>query len=416
MKEKLLVLLSRWWVLLVLICLLPVYWLIAVNNERSVDYVNNGFFTFWLSGHMVWTGEQQYNSTVWVNGHHINGATWIPNKIFPYPLPLALITAPLGLLPIGEAYIVWDILAQFMIAGCILYLAKCWEGINKQLYAVFILIATILNGNIYLGLMTGTFSAMFLLFLTLSFYFFSVKKPILAGMMLAGLAFKPPLLTITILIGLWLLIQRNWKAIGGIVIAGISILLVGFIQDDHWLQKFRGAGENLLSMRIGNQPTILSYSRLFCRGDMNCAFSFYLFIVATLILLFFIIIWKHKIHLTTLQVYCLAIPFGVLIPPYIWSYDYALLIIPICYISFDIIRRKESYIISTIYLLLLDVLSIFGLMMFWMSPESNSFTIQRDMWSIWVAVFVLISSSFLVLNHRVFTIQNKTLEVIDDSL
>ncbi len=408
MKEKLLVLLSRWWILLVLICLLPVYTLIAINNERSVDYVNNGFFTFWLSGSMAWTGGHPYNSTDWVNGHHTNGATWIPNKIFPYPLPLALLTAPLGFFPIGQAYIIWDILAQFMIAGCILYLAKQWAGLNKQLFAVFVLTATILNGNIFLGLMTGTISALFLLFLTLSLFFFNRNKPILAGIMLAGLALKPPLLTITFLIGLWLLIHQNWKAIAGITIGGIGLLLIGFIQDVNWLQKFQGAGENLLSMRVGNQPTLLSYTRLLCHGDMSCGFTYYLSFAVILLLLYFIIIWKKKELLTPIQAFCLAITFGILLPPYIWSYDYAILIIPICFVSFELIRRKESYVYSTVFLLLLDILSIFGLIMFWMSPESSALTIQRDMWSLWVAVFVLLTSSFLALNPMVFTIQNKT--------
>ncbi len=34
-------------------------------------------------------------------------------KRFAYPLPLALIVAPLGLMPIPTAYILWGFLAQF---------------------------------------------------------------------------------------------------------------------------------------------------------------------------------------------------------------------------------------------------------------------------------------------------------------
>ncbi|MEI7846561.1 MAG: hypothetical protein WCK35_12225, partial [Chloroflexota bacterium] len=96
--------------------------------------------------------------------------------------------------------------------------------------------------------------------------------------------------------------------------------------------------------------------------------------------------------LSPLMAFSAAIPIGVLLPPYLWSYDYVLLIIPICYISFDLIRRWESYLQATIFLLLLDVISIAGLIMFWMNPESNALTIQRDMWSIWVALLVLLMS------------------------
>jgi len=219
---KLKLFLARWWLILILIGLLPIYSTIAVSNERNVDYVNNGFFTFWLAGRMMWTGQQPYAATDWVSGHRANGAVWIPNQIFPYPLPLALLTAPLGLLPIEKAYILWDVLAQVFTASCILWLATHWDGLNRQAYVIFVLLATILNGNVFLGLMTGTFAALFLGFLTLALYFLEKERPWLAGIALAGLALKPPLLTVVALIGLWLLFRRNWKAIGGIAAGGLA--------------------------------------------------------------------------------------------------------------------------------------------------------------------------------------------------
>jgi hypothetical protein len=388
--------LGRWWVLIALVTLIPIYVLIAVNNERSVDYTNNGFFTFWLSGQMQWTGEHPYSTTDWINGHHANGATWIPNQIFPYPLPLALVTAPLGLLPIGKAYIIWDTLAQVLIASCILWLSTGWEGLNRQLYAVFVLVATILNGNIYLGLMTGTFSALFLVFLTLALYFIETDRPMLAGILLAGLALKPPLLTVTLLIGIWFLFRRNWQAIAGLGIGGLGLFIIGLVQDPHWLEKFRGASENLLDMRLGNQPTILSYTRLVCAGDPNCTFIYYGLIGLALVGLFTWQVWKKRGTLSPLMAFSAAIALGVLLPPYLWSYDYALLIIPICYIAFDLVRRRESYLYSTLFLLLLDLISIVGLVLFQMNPESDALTIQRDMWSIWVALLVLTASWSMV--------------------
>jgi hypothetical protein len=394
--EKVKIFLERWWAVLAFAALLPVYYGIAVNNERSVDYVNNGFFTFWLSGRMEWTGEQPYSTIDWVNGHHANGATWIPNHIFPYPLPLALVTAPLGFFPIEKAYILWDMLAQGLIALCILWLATHWEGLNRQAYAIFVLVATILNGNVFLGLMTGTIAALFVVFLTLALYFMETRRPLLAGVALAGLALKPPLLTVVVLIGVWLLFRRNWKAIGGIAFGGLGLLVIGLIQDPLWVQKFLGAGGNLLSMRLGHQPTVISYTRLACSGEMTCAFIAYGFIALALVTLFVLLVWKKQESLSPLMAFSAAIALGVLLPPYIWSYDYALLIIPICYITFDLIRRRATYVHSTVFLLALDVLSMIGLLLFWMNPDSAALTIQRDMWSIWVALLVLFITWWMV--------------------
>ena len=399
--EKIKLFLTRWWMVLLILALLPVYYSIAVNNERNVDYVNNGFFTFWLSGRLPWLGQHPYSSIDWVNGHHANGAIWIPNKIFPYPLPLALITAPLGLLPIAQAYILWDTLAQVLIALSILWLATRWEGLNRQLYVVFVLVATILNGNIYLGLMTGTFAALFLAFLTLALYFMETDRPVLAGIALAGLALKPPLLTVVALIGIWFLFQRKWRAIGGILVGGLGLFLIGLLQDPAWLQKFQGASENLLNMRLGNQPTILSYTRLVCAGGFSCAFSLYALIALLLVGLFAWLVWRKRATLSPLRVFSAAIALGMLLPPYLWSYDYALLLIPICYIAFDLIRRRATYLHSTVFLLLLDAISIAGLVMFWMNPASDALTIQRDMWSIWVALLVLGITWWMVFGPQV---------------
>ena len=394
--QKIKLFLARWWFIWVLAAFLPLFILIALNNERHVDYLNNGFFTFWLSGRLQIIGAHPYATTEWVNAHHANGATWIPNKIFPYPLPLALLTTPLGLLPIGEAYILWVVLAQSLIAACILWMGSRSPTRNQQIYAGIILIFTVLNGNIYLGLMTGTFAALFLIFLTSSLFFMEKNRPFLAGIMLAGLALKPPFLVITALIALWLLFQRNWKALAGIVVGGLGLLFIGLIMDPQWVNKFLGAGENLFNLRLGNQPTIISYTRLLCSGEMLCSYTTYGLIALILAGVFAWLTWKNHARLSPHMAFSAAIALGVLLPPYIWSYDYTLLMIPICFICFELIKRKTNFLYSTLFLIMLDVLSITGLVLFWMNPESSALTIQRDMWSIGVGIFVLVSTWWLV--------------------
>ncbi len=387
--RKIQLFLQRWVLVLLLILMVPVYWNVAVLNERRVDYVNNGFFTFWLGGRLAATGGHPYDMAEYVGGHHAHGATWIPNQIFPYPLPLALLLAPLGLLPIDRAYLAWDFVAQMLIGLSIVWLATHWEGTNRRLYALVLLIAILLNGNIYLGLLTGTIAALLLSFLVLSLHFFESGRHFYGGLALALLALKPPLLTVVTLIGLWLLLRRAWRGLAGLAAGALALLLIGLWQDPLWVGKFLGAGENLLSMRIGNQPTLLSYTRLACGGQMTCALGLYAFLALALLLIFTSLLWKHLPRLNALAAFSLAIPLGVLLPPYLWSYDYALLVIPICYCAFELVRRRSSYLHATLFLLLLDGLAMIGLTLFWLNPESAALTIQRDMWSIWTALYVL---------------------------
>jgi hypothetical protein len=87
----------------------------------------------------------------------------------------------------------------------------------------------------------------------------------------------------------------------------------------------------------------------------------------------------------------------VLLPPYIWSYDYTLLVIPIAYVAFEMVRRQKTYIYATLFLLALTALALAGLTMFWMNPDSDALTIQRDMWSIWTGLYVLAAAWWLAL-------------------
>lgn len=397
MKAKLTQFLERFWMFLALAVMLPVYWNVAVLNEQRVDYVNNGFFKFWLAGQMTWTPAHPYSVEDWDAGHRLNGASWMDEKRFAYPLPLALLLSPLGLLPIKTAYILWDFLAQILIAICLLWLATHWDGLNRRLYVLFLLVAATLNGNIYLGLMTGTVAALFLTFLTLALFFLERKRDLLAGFFLALVVLKPPLVTILVLLGLWLLFSRRWRVIGGMALGGLTLILVGLLQDPQWLTKFIGTGDSLLGMRLGHQPTILSYTRLTCAGDLACAMTWYAVIVLSLVALFALILWRTHSRLNPLQAFSLAIPLGVLLPPYIWSYDYTLLVIPIAYVAFEMVRHQKTYIYATLFLLVLTALALAGLTMFWMNPNSDALTIQRDMWSIWTGLYVLAAAWWLVL-------------------
>ncbi len=405
--DKLKILFERWWMVLVLVVCLPFFYDAAVANEHSIDYVNNGFFTFWLSGQMNWTDAHPYAAADWVAGHHANGATWIPNQIFPYPLPLALIMAPLGLLPIQQAYILWGVLSQMLVAVSILMLSTSWDGLNRRLFAVFILIAVIFNSNIHLMLLTGTIGSLFLIFLTAALYFKQKNWDVAAGMALALMALKPPFLTIVVLIGLWLLLRRNWKMIGGVVFGGLALLGIGMAQDIDWVAKFRGASENLFNLRLGNQPTIISYTHLMCNGELTCAVWLYIFVVLVLVGLYIWLVWKKRDTLSPLYVFSAAIALGVLLPPYLWSYDYVLLVIPLCTICFELLRRKRGYVYALLFLLVLDLLSLGAAFLFSTNPESSALTIQRDMWSIWVGILVLVASWWIVFRQDATKIRSK---------
>ena len=131
---------------------------------------------------------------------------------------------------------------------------------------------------------------------------------------------------------------------------------------------------------------------------MTCALSLYLLVILVLIGLYAWLVWRKRELLGPMALFGIAIPLGVLLPPYIWSYDYVLLVIPVCFICFEFIRRWSSYLQATLFLLFLDALSVGAVTLFWLNPESPALTIQRDMWSIWVAILVLAIAWWCILH------------------
>ena len=105
--------------LLVLALLGIAFVLVAVAVVYSQDYADTDFFTFWLGARMRWSGLDPYVSADWLAGHALYGSKWIANPVYPYPLPLAALTAPLGALPLATAYVVWVALSLAMITNCL---------------------------------------------------------------------------------------------------------------------------------------------------------------------------------------------------------------------------------------------------------------------------------------------------------
>ena len=103
-------------VIISVIVLGTIFYFNALHHVPKEYHQNMNFFTFWLPGHMLLEGENPFNETQWLDNHVAYGVTWIPNQIFPYPLPLAGFLVPLGLLPFREALFVSDFISQSIIA------------------------------------------------------------------------------------------------------------------------------------------------------------------------------------------------------------------------------------------------------------------------------------------------------------
>ncbi len=376
-------------IILTVIVLAVIFYLKAMQNYTHQDYTNSNFFFFWLSGHMMWTGQNPYNQTQWLAGHDAFGATWRPNKIFPYPLPLAFLMAPLGLLSLGQAYIVWQIVSQILLALTLFWLLRHWRGQAQRLLFLPLTISLLFFGPVYLTLQIGSVGPLALAAILLTLLLLEHDQAIWAGMILSLTMLKPPQgLTILILAGIWFLARHNWKSIIGVALGGIILLIAGIVRDPLWVIKFRGASAVVLDRTMGFDSNIYSFAYLACKQNVPC-----MWIAGTLGSLLVVAIggyylWRNHDQLNAWEAFNIIIPLGFVSTIYLWSYDQLLYIIPIVWIVGTLVERTKSYIHVFIFLVVLDVLSIYSLLV-----QANT---QKDLLSIVNTILVLGMCLFLL--------------------
>jgi hypothetical protein len=363
MKRNLSSILKISGVLLTVILLAVLFYFKALQNYTHQDYTNSNFFFFWLSGHMMWTGQNPYNQTQWLAGHDAFGATWRPNKIFPYPLPLAFLMAPLGLLSPGQAYFAWQIVSEIIMALSVFWLIRHWQGQAQRLLFLPLVIFLLFFGPVYLTLQIGSVGALALVTVLLAILLLEQDQSIWAGMVLSLTLLKPPQgLTLLILAGIWFLARRDRKAILGVILGGIVLLIAGMIRDPLWVIKFRGASAVVLNRTMGIDSNIYSFAYLACNQNATC-----MWITGTLGAILILAaggyyLWRNHDRFTAWEAFNIIIPLGFISTIYLWSYDQLLYVIPITWIAGTLVERTKSYILVFVFLVLLDVLSFYSLL------------------------------------------------------
>ena len=120
-------------------------------------------------------------------------------------------------------------------------------------------------------LRNGQLGAALLLVLSLVILSWERHKWFIGGLLIAFLALKPTLgLPLLGLIGLWLLRQRKFTALAGILVTSIILFLARFLHDPGWVAKFLSFGAYKLSSNFGISPTLWGISNMVCNHNPGC--------------------------------------------------------------------------------------------------------------------------------------------------
>jgi hypothetical protein len=365
------------------------FWLKAWGNYSHQDYLNSNFFTFWLSGHMLWAGENPYDRIQWLAGHAAFGATWIPNQIFPYPLPLAFLMVPLGWLSLGPAYIVWQLLSQILIAITVYVLLDRWRGRPPALLFLPLMVFLLFFGPIFLSLQIGSVGPLALGAVLLCILLLERRQSFPAGLALSMTLLKPPQgLTILILAGLWMLARRDGRALAGAGAGGVLLLLLGMIKDPAWPVKFQSAGAAVLDRTLGTHSNVFSFSYLACGQDVRCMWIFGTLGSLALLGLAGYYLWRYRDRLSPWEAFNIILPVGFVSTIYLWSYDQLTYVIPITWIMAKLVEGTRSFVQAFLFLILVEGFAFWALIV-----QANT---HKDRLSIMTTVLTLGLTLFLL--------------------
>ena len=356
----------------------------AINIVKSLSILNSDFFQFWLAGRMIWSNQNPYSPETWIQAHYHFGASWVPKPpIFPYPLPLATLLAPLGLLPIDQAYITWVYFSEVIILVCILLLVSIWEVPRAHFYLFALSAGIFLFRPTIVTLRNGQLGTLLLFILTVVILLWNNGRWFLGGLVMAFTFLKPtlgiPLIAMT---GVWNLREKRLSAIAGNIVGYAAIMGIGWIQNPDWFTTFLKAGYRKLSDTFGYSPTIWGVSSFICNHDHTCTIGLGW---VTLVLLLVSTLWwlyQSRIPISPIAILGIAIPLTVVITPYIWAYDQILLIIPIITLTMMMAERGYPYLFTAILPIGISILAI-GLLFI-------AIQLGNDSWSMSVPLIILV--------------------------
>lgn len=334
----------------------------ATWNLDQHDYRNANFFDFWLAGHMVLAGQNPYDPATWLAGRHLFGSTVDPNKVFLYPLPVAFLLAPLGLLSLPSAYFTWQIFTAVMASLTVWYLLHRWFGGHQLPLFLPLVVFMMYFGPVFVSLQIGSLAPLTLLALMGALVLLDHGSPFAAGVVLAFTVLKPPQgAPIVGLAVVWFLSRRDWRAIAGLIVGGLALVALGLQRDPRWIGEFLAAGQAVLSRTLGAQSNVLSFAYLACGRNLDCTFIGGAAVVALLAILQGSYLWRHGRDLSAIEAFSLIIPAAFVMSPYLWSYDQFPFLIPIAWISGTLVARTRSYVATFGFLIILLVVSLASL-------------------------------------------------------
>jgi hypothetical protein len=281
---------------------------------------------------------------------------------FPYPPWYALSTFYLGLLPARAAATLWFELNLIMLFLSVWFLTDGWSGRLRLIAFPLALFFLPVLG----ALSVGQYDFPVLLGTALLIYSMRKENNPLTTLGAVLLTFKPHIGALILLSLLThLIINRSSfgkRALRSILIAGIFLFIVGFIADPAWiisypkmLLSYQDEGNVSSCSECASLPVWLS--RWFIDGSLSTAAMLAVVLLILLIIVFYFVrsaLTSYDWLLTS------ALLVTLLVSPYLYNYDFLLLIVPFAVLISSTRNILEQIVVIICYLIPTFAIAFFG--------------------------------------------------------
>jgi hypothetical protein len=264
---------------------------------------------------------------------------------------LAILLAPLGILPLKTAFIAWTFLSESLLLLSILLLLGSANFKKTKHLLLPIILANIIFRPTTTNFLGGQLSSLYLFIATLAALLWHKEKWFWGGATLALLAIKPSVgFPLLILVIPWLIIKKKHPALAGIVSTGLFLLFTSLLKDPLWIPKYISILSTKLGNEFGNSPTIWGFSAMVCNFEKGCTG----WLGGIVLILFLLLnIWLLSKWRFSSPIFALGhlISVSLLSTLYLWPYDHLLLTIPIVFTMVFLRQKGTSFLkVSLIFL------------------------------------------------------------------
>ncbi len=282
------------------------------------------FFTFWAAGWVVGHGGNPYDPAQWQAVHQAFQAHFMPNPTCPYPLPTAVLFAPLGFLSETNAAIVWVTLSQVCLLAATVAIANAVSWWRALRFAPFLVLGLALFRPAVATMMVGQMGGLLAFIIALAAWLWSREQWFWGGFALGWLLVKPagPALFLLAAAG-WLLWRRQWRGLAGMAATLFLSLLVTELLQPAWPIDWLTSlwHKTLVSVGLTYPPTIWGVLAL----ALNLA-PFWTVVAGVLSAGGLVAGLWAVTRLPPVQQWLgmlgVVLPLALMVSPYLWSYDH----------------------------------------------------------------------------------------------